>query len=1327
MAQTKPLRICFITVEFHGLFKNGGIGTANTGLALALAAQGFAVTVAIANADAAGPSPSSGSYAELQAHYARQGIKLEHVPPIKPECPRAVSLAVYEYVRKQSFDIVMFNDNGGQGFYTMLAKRTGLMANAPLLCVVAHGPLDWVAELNAQEHFHAGLATTYMEQTCAGLADLLVSPSRYLLDWMIARNWVKPGQGHVVQNIVGDAARPPALPQSTKRRVDEVIFFGRQETRKGLDLFCDAIDLLDAAQDLGNVRITFLGKFSKSAWMHSGIYLAERARHWRATLRVLTEYDQPEALQYLRRPGALAVIPSRAENSPCVVAECLIQGVPFLASAGGGTAELIAASDQETCLFTPTAPELAARLRTCLSDGQMPGQLAIQQHKVLKQWVDLLRMAHAKQAKPSPAALPSFSICLAWNAAPAFAATLNGLRNQSLVPLEIIIAGLDDATFAAVSWPGLIKLKGAFTSRGVARNEAAARARGDYLCFIDESCAVPQAGALAAFALAVARTGADIVTAMAETPDHPLPVGACAELGLSEPCFGTGMWAVSRTGFIAQGGFAPWRDAVLDWAYLARAVLEGKKLELVPTQSVHLQGMQNNSLSGSSLVDDVREVRTLYAAQPMGRFPRLIEAGMNWADARRRGQTALLAALPAASRPLAQKLVSMDPNSRDARGIFVAYCSERRLPDLALDYAMHNGTSLLPDAVSAALKINEDAARRRLGMRDLALSHRIDLTAELAPRARAFYGMSQRQILAEAGGLLRHTVPDGLGVIKLPGACPPGSASLNVTAICDAGEKLQIGALLCHSAARLRLTPEGLASGEAASWSGWLTPQAGHTSELSLHLREPATETLDLYFVTRKTGSIDAQLVWQCVEAELCLNGDVTPSKLEVVETTIPVSPEQLTKAEVLTDLTGVKFSIYYPGPPSLLHPLPDRLAAVRLKGLLPAASAGLQCSVSLGHEKSHPVEFAMWLRPLGSPAILPQAPEQEPFFSGWRRCTERNVPRPVSLRLPENAVGPFDLYLATRVVDQPNVDFCHALWHDLSIIERSATGPAAARALAAPAVVVSSEHEAPVQSYIICAAARTGSNLLASSLRRIGIAGWPYEYFNAHTRNDGFMLEELGIAADISEPPDFSARLPQILRSGTRRGVFGTTLHWADKEYMLTALRRTHKDLADLPPLELMQASLPRLRFIWLSREDKLAQAVSHYRAIVSGIWQKDAADQSSGPAPVIPFDDAAISQLLEDAEVHDKGWRDFFGTAMEHMLHINYEDLADNYASTMGNVLGFLGLNVPPQGFPAPRYQRQADAISAQLIAHYRQALSRKTRPQHALSVVAYAAETR
>jgi len=55
-------KVCLVTTEFHGLFKNGGIGTANTGLALTLAGAGFDVTVAFADADEKGPRLKEGNF-----------------------------------------------------------------------------------------------------------------------------------------------------------------------------------------------------------------------------------------------------------------------------------------------------------------------------------------------------------------------------------------------------------------------------------------------------------------------------------------------------------------------------------------------------------------------------------------------------------------------------------------------------------------------------------------------------------------------------------------------------------------------------------------------------------------------------------------------------------------------------------------------------------------------------------------------------------------------------------------------------------------------------------------------------------------------------------------------------------------------------------------------------------------------------------------------------------------------------------------------------------------------------------------------------------------
>jgi hypothetical protein len=56
--------------------------------------------------------------------------------------------------------------------------------------------------------------------------------------------------------------------------------------------------------------------------------------------------------------------------------------------------------------------------------------------------------------------------------------------------------------------------------------------------------------------------------------------------------------------------------------------------------------------------------------------------------------------------------------------------------------------------------------------------------------------------------------------------------------------------------------------------------------------------------------------------------------------------------------------------------------------------------------------------------------------FSGWFPVTDKFRHHSFTLKLTERTAEEMDLYLATRVVDYPDVYYCHAVWHRLLILD---------------------------------------------------------------------------------------------------------------------------------------------------------------------------------------------------------------------------------------------------------------------------------------------------
>ncbi|HEY4641362.1 MAG TPA: class I SAM-dependent methyltransferase [Thermoanaerobaculia bacterium] len=404
--------VCIVTSEIIGPFNNGGIGTAMSGLAELLAAEVLRVTVLYTGAIWS-PDVSLGPW---RKRYAERGIELVALTigdmksiagPLKDR-GFGIPWLVYRYLTGRylaghPFDVIHFNDCMGEGSLSLAAKRLGLAFADSLLIVALHSPSRWVLELNHTLPTSILFsAYHYAEQLSVACADMLWSPSRYLLDWVAARGFELPVQTFIQQYVI---PLPVAHDGARDGAISEIVFFGRLEERKGLRLFCNAIHVLRDELAQRGITVTFLGKPERCAGIPSLEYIDRRAADWHFPRRTLTGLGQPEALRFLLEGGRLAVMASPVDNSPCTVYEALSLGIPFLAARTGGIPELVDPADHDHVLFHYSTESLASGLRRVIEHGARIATAAIPQEDSRGRWASM----HANwraflPAKPEPTA-----------------------------------------------------------------------------------------------------------------------------------------------------------------------------------------------------------------------------------------------------------------------------------------------------------------------------------------------------------------------------------------------------------------------------------------------------------------------------------------------------------------------------------------------------------------------------------------------------------------------------------------------------------------------------------------------------------------------------------------------------------------------------------------------------------------------------------------------------------------------------------------------------------------------------------------------------------
>lgn len=621
-----PYSICIVARELAYLFKNGGIGTCNWQLTQLLARAGWRVHIlycrsrvdkdilsgirrqlessgcSISTLDEFEFSESTGNHFAYNSHVAlsdkvRQALEVLH--------------------RRHQFDLIEFAELDGAGFRTIQAKRAGLIfGNVPLL-VKLHSSSEWLREANLIDlRRPEELVADYLERYSFENADFQVAPCRYMLEFARRIGWAV----NDCAQVISYAFPEPSPIEPITALPNELVFFGRLETRKGFEIFVEAAKDLDP-----QIALTFLGRVTRLSDGELATDMVARNLPGRK-VSLLTDLDQSQALEYLRSGNKLAVIPSLVDNLPNTVIECAVNGIPFIASNTGGIPEIVSDAElQSQVLFAPNKEDLKRCIERYLSRS-ISDACQLQQatrNSIIARNInagvvcDYERLAlsarHAANeeggtAEDGSAGAPLVTVCVTCQNPEQLPDALSALAAQTYSSLDVVVVPYGESTkITSPIWDEQSRLhrtnrvlcegKGAVTLAD-ARNRALSYALGEYFIVLD-ACNIAAPDMVANFAGALQRnpaasafvcqysTGGGSWRSRQAARVHS-PVGGPFSISSHTNVFGASD-AVYRTDSLRTvGGFENHiGGGISDWSIFVKLVGKGHRVDVVPKPLFH--------------------------------------------------------------------------------------------------------------------------------------------------------------------------------------------------------------------------------------------------------------------------------------------------------------------------------------------------------------------------------------------------------------------------------------------------------------------------------------------------------------------------------------------------------------------------------------------------------------------------------------------------------------------------------------------------------------------------------------------------------------------
>ena len=509
------------------------------------------------------------------------------------------SLNLYQRLSQCSYDICHFQENNANGFVSALAKKAGLHFRNTLFTCTIHSPSKWIRQAN-RVYSHAGgkdLHMDFMERKTAEMCDHIVTPVNYMLDYVLDQGWNIKNKARAIPLLIDNIEKAPVREFNKKH----LIFFGRLETRKGLEIFVDALALLAAKKEFQkkNLKITFLGKPNLSYGPEGLDYLRNHQSSFPKNFvwEFHTDFDHFQATNYLREHSdALVVIPSLVDNSPYTVIESLEMGLNVISTHTGGIPELFGSMER----LSPPTPQGVLNKLTQAFNGEL-AELSYKRYsreKAEKGWGQFIKFLedeiNALKKGPAIATASSeakTSVLLTQSKENGqLEKSLHSLEKQSSQNFNLIVHADKKSDAELNSLKNAFKRDGwSFQNRPIELSQF----ESDYLIFMEDDC-LAEPDMVETMQNAICSSQSDAMTSyyhlISKNGSSPKNIwqsryflGSSPEIGLLQNCFGEKVFIIQSKVFQSLGGFTSDPENITpEWEFFVRFTLQGHDLGVIP-------------------------------------------------------------------------------------------------------------------------------------------------------------------------------------------------------------------------------------------------------------------------------------------------------------------------------------------------------------------------------------------------------------------------------------------------------------------------------------------------------------------------------------------------------------------------------------------------------------------------------------------------------------------------------------------------------------------------------------------------------------------------